>query len=180
MSEGQYEDIFGRTAKPIWVNKFGIILRQGTMGRLRTTGADSNRITEEEGQFNRSRIILEQDNGPCDKYEIIIKFIVKLDEPFDLRPYKNAGHPGWVWELQEVGSRHWENPYERCGQNNYGYGFVDENGVLVGLRDTMESRWSHKGYMVLSQGPFDCTLGGWRTACYVYKQKDGRIRSYLI
>ena len=91
MSE-DYNDIFGRTANPIWMNQFGHLLQQGARGRIRKGASD--KITDDEAHLNRSSILLESDEYGCAPHEIIVKFITDRQNPtFDLRPYKHSGHP---------------------------------------------------------------------------------------
>lgn len=42
--------------------------------------------------------------------------------------------------------------------------------------DEFTTKYTYKGYLVLSQGAFDCTLGGWRTECNVYKKVGDRLK----
>lgn len=175
------EDIFGRIGEPLWVNQFGHLLQQGARGRNRLGSAD--KLTEDEVRLNRAAILLSRPDGGCAQHEIIVRFTTNRQNPtFDLRPYKHSGHPGWVWELWEVGQRHWNDSFEDCRSEsgNYGYGFVDENGTLVGLRDEFTTKYTYTGYLILSQGNFDCTLGGYRTECSVYKYVDGRLKRFSV
>lgn len=162
---------------PLWLNAFGHILKQGYIGSTRNP-RDACHIDEAKQAVNKARILLNDAEHGCLKSERIVQFITNRQNPkFDLRPYKNAGNPGWMWEMWEVKQAHWDDPSEECrtGSGNYGYGVIDENGTLVGLMDEFESHYSYNGYMILSQGPFDCTLGGWRCECNVYRQENGRI-----
>lgn len=167
---------------PLWLNEFGHLLKQGELGTARKNSRGLCKLNDLEQHLNTSRILLNDYEHGCLRPERIVKFMTNgNDTPypkkFDLRPYKDKGHPGWVWELWEVNQRHWQDVTEDCrgDAGNYGYGWVDENGILVGLKDEFVSGWPYTGYMILSQGPYDCTLGGWRTECNVWKYREGRL-----
>ena len=170
---------------PLWLNEFGHILKQGELGSARSSAVRGNgvcKLNENEKHLNSSRVLLTDPDHGCLKAERIVTFKVdgrgkEAPKTFDLRPYKDKGHPGWVWELWEVNQQHWNDPNVECrgSSGEYGYGFIDENGILVGLQDEFTSGWSYVGYLILSQGPYDCTLGGWKCECNVMKYRNGRL-----
>lgn len=103
---------------------------------------------------------------PCCQPKVIASYITNRSTgrtEWDLRPYQKAGMglPGAKWRLRDVGESHHTNPLTPCSGNQYGEGWIDNNGVLVGLPDKFVSTYSYNGYMQLQMG---CV------------QKDGTIK----
>lgn len=75
-------------------------------------------------------------------------------DKWDLTPYKvpGTGTPGNRWYLRDVGESHWNDQSRNCAGSSYGSGQIDQNGVLVGLRDEFKSSYGYNGYMQLLEG----------------------------
>ena len=73
-----------------------------------------------------------------------------------LSPFKYSGHPGWFWLFRDVGAAHFNDSGKPCVGITYGYGPINENGVLADMPDTFRSHYSYNGYMVLFQASPDC------------------------
>ena len=73
-----------------------------------------------------------------------------------LSPFKGSGHPGWFWLFRDVGGAHFNDSGKPCVGITYGYGPINENGVLADMPDTFRSRYNYNGYMVLFQASPDC------------------------
>lgn len=73
-----------------------------------------------------------------------------------LSPFKGLGHPGWFWLFRDVGGAHFSDSGKPCVGITYGYGPINENGVLADMPDTFRSHYNYNGYMVLFQASPDC------------------------
>lgn len=94
---------------------------------------------------------------PCCKPRVIASQITNgLYGPkdWDLRPYQkeNIGLPGAKWRIRDVGESHHNNPNASCSGSQYGEGWIDDKGVLVGLFATFSSNYYYNGYMELQMG----------------------------
>ena len=91
---------------------------------------------------------------PCECEPRVIKSfkVNKEDGPrcYDLTPYqgKGVGTPGYRWRLIETGE-------SGCGDNRYGSGNINDDGVLVGLQPEFCSHYPYDGYMSLQEGCYD-------------------------
>ncbi|MBO5724460.1 MAG: hypothetical protein J6W00_10050 [Lentisphaeria bacterium] len=94
---------------------------------------------------------------PCCKPRVIASCITNARTgpvEWDLRPYQKEGTglPGAKWRLRDVGESHHVNPNLPCNGNQYGEGWINDKGVLVGLPDKFVSTYSYNGYMELQMG----------------------------
>lgn len=96
---------------------------------------------------------------PCCKPKVIASMITNAQtgpKDWDLRPYQkeHIGIPGAKWRLRDVGESHHYNSNSSCTGIQYGSGWINDKGVLVGLPDKFTSTYSYNGYMQLQIGCF--------------------------